>query len=396
MHNIVKMCVASASELIQHSDLYMTVKAVLFTTPSANLNGVRCTEAFIDNIVTNQDAYVGLPLNADIRSLESGQYSKLGHMFDQKTGEFATAMIGSFYKFSKEQLFNGETALIGYARIMKRNKAVCNAIGELFAEGNLKFSFEISCGEYTELEDGTLMIDAADTNYLEGMCIVWSPACPAAVARELVAELNNDGKEADTHMDKQNETAEAAIEVKAEVENAEVENAEVEKAEAETAEENKAEPEVAEVKDEKSEGDDEEKESEPDTDEKEEVSAEKQCEEPEEHEAENAECEKKEEATAEIEIAEKESKDEDAALEMIKAEIAELKKTIAEFSGIVRQMNEKSEEKNEAEEGKTVVAEVGSDSNPFMAEISLPETKYSLLEKITTELNSYSLLEKAE
>jgi len=51
--------------------------------------------------------------------------------------------------------------MVGYARIMKRNKAVCNAITQLFASSTLKFSFEISCGEYEEDTDGTIVIDAS-------------------------------------------------------------------------------------------------------------------------------------------------------------------------------------------------------------------------------------------
>lgn len=92
-------------------------------------------------------------------------------------------------------------ALVGYARVLKRNKKVCKAIGELFAEGALKFSFEISCGTYETLEDDTILIDAADNNFIEGMCIVSFPACPEAVALELVAEINGIGKEADDMID---------------------------------------------------------------------------------------------------------------------------------------------------------------------------------------------------
>lgn len=65
MQNVKKTFVASASEL-QSSDLYMTAKMIMFTVPSANLNGVRCTEAFLDEIVEHEDKYVGLPLCADV------------------------------------------------------------------------------------------------------------------------------------------------------------------------------------------------------------------------------------------------------------------------------------------------------------------------------------------
>ena len=193
---IVNRFVAAASE-IASSDLYMTVKATMFTSPSANLNGVRCTAAFIDEIVEHQEKYIGLPLCADMTKLENGLYRNLGHCYNSRTGTFSSTMIGSFYKFEKAALSEDETALIGYARILKRNKKVCRAISELFAEGNLKFSFEITCGEYEKMDDGTIRIDASERNYLEGMAIVSMPACPDAVALELVAEITGIGKEAE-------------------------------------------------------------------------------------------------------------------------------------------------------------------------------------------------------
>lgn len=210
MQNVIKTFVASASEL-QSSDLYMTAKMIMFTVPSANLNGVRCTEDFLDEIVENQDKYVGLPLCADVVNLVKGRYEKLGHCYNPKTGTFSSSIIGSFYKFEKEELKNGEVALIGYARILKRNKKVCKAVSELFADDSLKFSFEISCGSYEELDDDTILIDKADNNYIEGMCIVSFPACPTAVARELVAEINGIGKEAD-QMTEQEMSAEVIAE----------------------------------------------------------------------------------------------------------------------------------------------------------------------------------------
>lgn len=155
----------------------------------------------MDEIVEHQDKYIGLPLCADTVNLVSGRYTKLGHCYNSKTGTYSSSIIGSFYRFEKEELENGEVALVGYARVMKRNKRVCKAIGELFAEGALKFSFEISCGTYETLDDNTILIDAADNNFIEGMCIVSFPACPEAVALELVAEINGIRKEADEMID---------------------------------------------------------------------------------------------------------------------------------------------------------------------------------------------------
>ena len=183
------VCYASIVNIsdIEQSKIYLTVKARLFETPGANLNGVRVTAEFLDEIINNEAKYVGLPLYADVHNLETRNYERLGHLYNPTTGEFLSTQIGSFYKFEKELTEDG-AALIGYARIMKRNTEVCKAIAELFALGSLKFSFEIACSSVKELDDGTMQIDADENNYLEGMAVVWFPACEDAVALQLVAQ----------------------------------------------------------------------------------------------------------------------------------------------------------------------------------------------------------------
>lgn len=239
-----KLVFASVISEIQQSDIFMTVKARICEAPAANLNGARVTEAFIDEIVGNADRYVGLPLYADVRALTNGNYRRLGHLYDSKTGEFHSTQIGSFYQFEKEE-FDGGCYLVGYARIAKRNKKLSKAISELFADGALKFSFEVAVGEYEELDDDTILIDASESNYLEGTAIVTFPACEDAVALELVAQADdNKGGEKDMKQ-KLNEVAEATVVAEA-TETAEaVETADatkaVENAEAtETANENAA------------------------------------------------------------------------------------------------------------------------------------------------------------
>ena len=186
-----KLVFASVISEIQQSDVFMTVKARICEAPEANLNGARVTEAFIDEIVGNEKRYVGLPLYADVKALTNGNYNRLGHLYDVKTGEFHSTQIGSFYKFEKQK--NGENCyLVGFARIPKRNRKLSKAISELFADGALKFSFELSVGEYEELDDDTILIDASENNYLEGTAIVTYPACEDAVALELVAQKNTD------------------------------------------------------------------------------------------------------------------------------------------------------------------------------------------------------------
>lgn len=192
MHDLPTKITASAivSEL-QSSDIHMTIKARLFDL-KANLNGVRVTEGFLDEIIKNESKYQCIGLYADLRGLLANR--TIGHMYNRRTGEFGSTMIGSFYHYEKE--VDGDNAyLVGYARLPKRNKAVCKAISELFADGNLKFSFEITCGEYTKLSDGTMVIDTSDANYFEGEAIVTFPACEDAVALELVAECLGKGDE---------------------------------------------------------------------------------------------------------------------------------------------------------------------------------------------------------
>jgi len=220
-----KLVFASVISEIQQSDVFMTVKARICEAPEANLNGARVTEAFIDEIVGNETRYVGLPLYADKKALIGGNYNRLGHLYDEKTGEFHSTQIGSFYKFEKHTTENG-CALVGYARIPKRNRKLSKAISELFAEGALKFSFELSVGEYEELDDNTILIDASENNYLEGTAIVTYPACEDAVALELVAQKADEAKGGESEM--------AEVENKAEV-------VETEAAQPELAEEEKVE-----------------------------------------------------------------------------------------------------------------------------------------------------------
>ena len=245
-----KLLFASVISEIQQSDVFMTVKARICETPAANLNGARVTDAFIDEIVANAKRYVGLPLYADVKALTSGNYTRLGHLYDSRTGEFHSTQIGSFYKFEKEE-FEGGSYLVGYARIPKRNKKLSRAISELFTENALKFSFEISVGEYEELDDQTILIDASENNYLEGTAIVTFPACEDAVALELVAQKADDAEGGEKEMADVQKPAEELAE-QAETEATEIASTEPEAAKvpetetAEKAEEVTAETETAE------------------------------------------------------------------------------------------------------------------------------------------------------
>lgn len=368
---------ASAST-IKSSDIYMTIIATLFTSPSPNLNGVCCTEQFIDDIVNNEDDYVGVPLYCDVNNLEKGKFDHLGHMYNSETDEFGSQMIGSFYHYEKVVHENGEVALIGYARVAKRNKDIRDAIMNLFAENKLKFSFEISVGSCSQQEDGTILIDKADRNFLEGMAIVSNPACPDAVALDLVAEALDLVAEVKVEeVGEMNETANVnetvnEVENNVEIVAAEEKVEKVEKVEtAETSAEQTKEVVVEEVAEcSKPEEDDEEK-----KDEKEEETAEvEEKEDPEEKkedETEEASCKKK------------------CAEEMI----AELFETVSALTKEIESLKLAAETSSKAiaeiKEAKKVIAEV----NPFTTEINAETEKYKLLESEKTTFTKYSLLD---
>lgn len=415
-----KKVVASAviSEL-QSSDIYLTLKARLFDL-RANLNGVRVTEAFLDEIVENESKYVCHPLYADIRGLIASK--TIGHMYNKRTGEFYSTQIGAFYHFEKE--VDGDNAhLIGYARVPKRNKAVCKALSDLFTDNALKFSFELNCRVYEEDEDGTMVIDANPGNYWEGECVVTFPACETAVAQELIAECLSKGDE--NMADENIVNAESEV-IAEEVEQSEAVVAETEVAETEVAETEVAETEVAETvyvtqqhteidtmrtyNDETGEEveqrvavetvvhipvhlaeEEAHEEDEHDQDEAndEEVVAENEV---------SAACDSENEEDKDPEEDDKEVAEQEFDWAMLIAElrddIAKLRTELAELRAIPEDAAAViAEEILSENEPETVIAETAAEPlmNPFMASISAPK-KYSLLDKEEKSTRKYSLL----
>lgn len=156
-----------------------------------NLNSMRVTSAFIEQVVANRQRYIGTPLLVDKLRLESGQYSRLTHLQDERTGAFCSQQIGSFIAFETLTEEDGETVLVGTARVEKRFERACTAIQQLYDLDELRVSFEITASVYQQLED-ELIIDAADGNNLIGMCIVSIPAYEDAKALALVASMTAD------------------------------------------------------------------------------------------------------------------------------------------------------------------------------------------------------------
>lgn len=431
--NDPKKVVASAviSEL-QSSDMYLTLAARLFDL-RANLNGVRVTEAFLDEIVENEAKYICHPLYADIRGLIANR--TVGHMYNARTGEFHSTQIGAFYRFEKE--LDGDNAyLVGYARVPKRNKALCKALSDLFTDNALKFSFEVNCGVYAKEEDGTMLIDADPRNYWEGEAVVTFPACENAVAMELIAECLGKGDEimadeitlnaetevvaaeeavSDENVVAQNDENKSNDETQnetqnetqlAETENAEVltvtrEHVEIDEVRAfncDTGEEIQQKVVVETITctpvtlaEEDHEEDEERKEKHEDDDDENSIVASE----------ENASCEENEDKDEEKEMASVQPDWAKLIAELqeniacLRKEIAELKlQEIVACETVVAQAQEAAEEEVVAERVTADAQEENIAFNPFMASISAPK-KYALLEKEEKPVNKYALLERA-
>lgn len=373
MEPIKKQFVASTVSFseTQQSEIYQSITLRMFEAPGANLNGCAVTEAFIDEIVANADKYVCIPLCADVERIKRGDLGNLGHMYDARTGEFKSQIIGAFHSFSKEITDDG-CALIGEARVMKRNKEVCEALAELFDKGELNFSFEVTAGDYTEDEFGTIIIDVSEKNFLEGMAVVTNPAYENAKALQLVAEVE-EGK--GSNMEQEQVVAEV-IDVSDIIAPAVVEdNAPSAVVETETAE---PAVDVASCPEENEQDRVEE-------------AAVDQEEKPEDEEEETAACKKKceEEDEEEEEVCEKAELAEDI-MAQLKADIESLRTEIAALKA------ELAEKKEVAEvEEVEVIASAEPTVNPFVSEISTKKG-YQLLESCQFSGTHYSLLDPAD
>lgn len=173
------------------NDIFLTITMRMFST-RPNRNGEGVTEAFIDEIVGNQEKYECQPLYVDIKKLCNRNYASMGHMYNKYTGKFDSTQIGGFSSFIKVVDEYG-VSLYGEARIPKREEQVCECVTELYNMGILSFSFEIRyCPEDTIDIDGISYVDVSEQNSLTGMAIVSVPAYQESVAFSLVAEVDSD------------------------------------------------------------------------------------------------------------------------------------------------------------------------------------------------------------
>lgn len=183
-------------EVVEHNEIFLELKMKMFDN-QVNLNRVKYTDAFLEDIVKNKEEYICLPLVCDTGALLWNE--KMTHLFNPETNTFNTLQIGSFKNFEITESEFGVKSLIGYARVPKRNLEICNILVSLHDMGKLKFSYEISVKD-SITEDGVTTVDVSDGNRLIGLCVVTDPACPDAVSL-LVAEDQTKGGE---NMEQQN------------------------------------------------------------------------------------------------------------------------------------------------------------------------------------------------
>lgn len=187
--------VSDVSE-IQSNDMYMTIVTQMFST-EVNLNNVRVTEAFIDNIVNNREQYSWVPFCVDKQMLRDEHILSLQHKMDENEEYFTTEQIGNFVNFWKEDS-DGVVVLYAEARVPKRDKKICEMLKRMFDSGMLKVSFEIMSGACA-YDGDVVVVDANEANQLVGMAVVSIPAYPdASSAVLMVAEAKSEDMPVET------------------------------------------------------------------------------------------------------------------------------------------------------------------------------------------------------
>lgn len=71
----------------------MTMKLAILST-DVNANKAQFTDDFIDNVIENQEKYVGIPFLASKEKLENGDFDNLTHELNYDTGKLETDQIG--------------------------------------------------------------------------------------------------------------------------------------------------------------------------------------------------------------------------------------------------------------------------------------------------------------
>ena len=173
-------------ELNESNDIYMTLNFPILSN-DVNYNNLQFTDDFINGVVENKDKYIGIPLVVNREKLESGEYDDLGH--ELKDGQLLTDQVGSHVDFWSEEI-DGALCLMSSIRVMKRFPNVCEAIVELYNNGDLESSCEVLVSDYLEItEDKVRKVHYnGGKNIYIGSAIVSEPAESRSRATLLVAE----------------------------------------------------------------------------------------------------------------------------------------------------------------------------------------------------------------
>lgn len=179
-------------QLNEANDIYMELTMCILTN-QVNLNDLKFTDNYINGIIENKERFIGIPLVVNREKLEQGDYLKLSHELNKKTGLLETDAIGSFVDFWSETDEEDTLKLMGTVRVLKRYPNVCKAMAELYESGDLEFSCEIFAYGYSETDEVTGIRSIkyefeGIVNSLIGSCVVSYPAEVKSQASLLVAE----------------------------------------------------------------------------------------------------------------------------------------------------------------------------------------------------------------
>lgn len=177
-----------SSKVLKLSEIdnrYIELEMVVSNT-DPNLNGVVTTKEFLQS---KAETLVDMPLVVDRKMLEAGFTNSLTHKFDGQN--LNTDIIGVFQEVWLESTVDDPDFVTMKAKaiVYKRFPETISAIKELYAEDDLKFSWELIATDVDEV-DGIAYINNGE---FEGHCIVSQPAYgDDAVATKLVASYIND------------------------------------------------------------------------------------------------------------------------------------------------------------------------------------------------------------
>lgn len=204
---------------------FLTVDVKLCDS-NLNLNREAVSAEFIRNFADTAQEHLCMPFYADVKNLLAGNYEQLGHMYSKVTRKFGTNMIGSMSEFYTSEE-DGVVSLYGKIRIPKRDRDIVYRLVDLYEMGRFAVSTEVSYDpRECEITANGKFIVASENSSLNGLCLVWRPACEDAYALDMVAEQHASDSEIVTDsnelegdrgetelMEKENTTAEVTEEI---------------------------------------------------------------------------------------------------------------------------------------------------------------------------------------